>query len=322
MADTYYYCAISFVQSGEAIQKRVGAFPSTTDWVTGFIQNMLGNVISFQKIYDRISQAIRDKNDREVYYQFGRIMNLLLDFYPIQASSFSDNQQYKLQDYYEDNDFNETTKVKSQTQGILSKLMQAHNLMQNINEDVINLQERNLKSFSKPILKALNGLDITYYLVYGFINSTIGLKDLNSTNCVRLVNVYFTNFTTYFPQLFRDGKYNQYVQDTTGIFRTANTVTESCLWMADQLVDSYGEYGSTFEFFDQILLNMGYHVGNIYDRYYEIYNMFSDDITRNGPVYVYLGNLIGKIFYQLFFPFDYGTVVIDYPVDPIPEKEF
>ena len=87
------------------------------------------------------------------------------------------------------------------------------------------------------------------------------------------------------------------MQDTTGIFRTANTVTESCLWMADQLVDSYGEYGSTFEFFDQILLNMGYHIGNIYDRYYEIYSMFSDDNTLNGPVYVYLGNLIGKIFY-------------------------
>ena len=84
MADTYYYCAISMVQARDTTLQRVGEYPTSTDWVTSFIQNMLGNVVAFQKIYDRINQAIIDKNDREVYYQFGRIMNLLLDFKPIE----------------------------------------------------------------------------------------------------------------------------------------------------------------------------------------------------------------------------------------------
>lgn len=47
LADTYYYCGMSFVQSVNVTRDRTSVFPSLTDWVTAFIQNMLGNVIGF-----------------------------------------------------------------------------------------------------------------------------------------------------------------------------------------------------------------------------------------------------------------------------------
>jgi hypothetical protein len=56
---------------------------------------MLGNVVSMQKIYDRINLAIQQNNTLEIYYQFGRIMNLLLIFEPVVSSSITDRLAFK-----------------------------------------------------------------------------------------------------------------------------------------------------------------------------------------------------------------------------------
>ena len=57
----------------------------------------------------------------------------------------------------------------------------------------------------------------------------------------------------------------------------------------------------------------------MYDRYYEIYNIFSyPPAVMNGPIYIYVGEMIGKIFKNLFYPFQYDMPVINYPSDPIP----
>lgn len=47
MGDAYYYCAISAYQTVHVAKERVNEYPSSTDWVMAFIQNMLGNVIAF-----------------------------------------------------------------------------------------------------------------------------------------------------------------------------------------------------------------------------------------------------------------------------------
>ncbi len=59
------------------------SFGTVTDWVLGFLQNLLGNVIAFQKIYDLINTDIATGNLADAYYQFGRIANLLFTFKPI-----------------------------------------------------------------------------------------------------------------------------------------------------------------------------------------------------------------------------------------------
>lgn len=58
-------------------------FNSTTDYILGFLQNILGNVISFQSIYTKVSAALTANNIPEVFYQGGRVANLLFSFNPL-----------------------------------------------------------------------------------------------------------------------------------------------------------------------------------------------------------------------------------------------
>jgi hypothetical protein len=66
------------------------------------------------------------------------------------------------------------------------------NLPYQSNEDVINHEDARrflLNSLNThPIVGDLSGMEIAYYVTYGFINSTIGLDDLNSTNCLKYIN--------------------------------------------------------------------------------------------------------------------------------------
>ena len=48
-----------------------------TDGVLGFLQNVLGNVISYQRIYDKIYAAVLANNIAEICFQAGRVFNLL-----------------------------------------------------------------------------------------------------------------------------------------------------------------------------------------------------------------------------------------------------
>ena len=55
-----------------------------TDGVLGFLQNVLGNVISYQRIYDKIYAAVLANNIAEICFQAGRVFNLLFDFKPFE----------------------------------------------------------------------------------------------------------------------------------------------------------------------------------------------------------------------------------------------
>jgi len=55
-------------------------------------------------------------------------------------------------------------------------------------------------------------------------------------------------------------------------------MVESCLWTADIIVDSFEDYMKSFVNPIKIAENLGYHLGIIYDRYFEIYSLFNDDL--------------------------------------------
>jgi hypothetical protein len=59
-------------------------FNTITDYILGFMQNMLGNIIAFQRIYDKINTSIAANNIADICFQVGRIFNLLLDFKPME----------------------------------------------------------------------------------------------------------------------------------------------------------------------------------------------------------------------------------------------
>ncbi len=43
-------------------------FPTITDYILGFMQNMLGNIIAFQRIYDKINTSIAANNVADICF--------------------------------------------------------------------------------------------------------------------------------------------------------------------------------------------------------------------------------------------------------------
>jgi hypothetical protein len=84
-------CAFAELTALNVTYNKLARFPSITDWVLGFLQNLLGNVVSFQRIYDKVVAAAKADNTPEEFYQVGRIMQLLLDFAPLEKSGWSND---------------------------------------------------------------------------------------------------------------------------------------------------------------------------------------------------------------------------------------
>ena len=80
IATTYYYCGVISLQTVNAFSDKYAEFDNLTLWIMSFMQNILGNIIAFQKIYDKMMVAIQEENNREIFYQLGRLLNLMLDF--------------------------------------------------------------------------------------------------------------------------------------------------------------------------------------------------------------------------------------------------
>ena len=69
-----YDCAFAELTALNVTYNRLARYPTVTDWVLGFLQNLLGNVVSFQRIYDKLVAAVQTDNTPEVFYQVGRIV--------------------------------------------------------------------------------------------------------------------------------------------------------------------------------------------------------------------------------------------------------
>ena len=58
-ADGFSNCTIAGYKLYDHTKNKNDRFPTMTDWLMAFVQNLLGNAITFQKLYDRI--AVADK---------------------------------------------------------------------------------------------------------------------------------------------------------------------------------------------------------------------------------------------------------------------
>lgn len=92
IADSSRDCTMASLQAFNQTMTRVLKFASITDWILGFLQNMLGNVVAFQKIYDKINTSLAANNVADVCFQVGRILNLLLDFKPLEKEAYEETR--------------------------------------------------------------------------------------------------------------------------------------------------------------------------------------------------------------------------------------
>jgi len=65
-------------------------FDSLGDVFAAWLQNLLGNVITFNSLYKKIEEAEEAGNFREVYYWYGRFFTLFINFDPIEEDNIDD----------------------------------------------------------------------------------------------------------------------------------------------------------------------------------------------------------------------------------------
>ena len=86
LAPSSRYCVLSGLEGYSWGLLKKSQFSSFGSVFEAWLQNLLGNVITFNSIYKKIEEAEEAENTREVYFWYGRFTILFIDFEPIEES--------------------------------------------------------------------------------------------------------------------------------------------------------------------------------------------------------------------------------------------
>lgn len=82
-AESYLYCHLTVVDGYTYYLAEAEKYPSRLDWSQAFLQNMIGNIITINNLYNRILIADDNEDTLLMYYIFGKIFYNLAKFDPI-----------------------------------------------------------------------------------------------------------------------------------------------------------------------------------------------------------------------------------------------
>lgn len=86
-ADAVGDCYLAAYQTYQYVYQKATSFQSSSLFLEAFLQNLLGNAIRFNNLYNQILSAQQSNNQMQVYYLMGELMRLILIFDPISLST-------------------------------------------------------------------------------------------------------------------------------------------------------------------------------------------------------------------------------------------
>lgn len=92
MADAVGECYLSAYGYFEWTQNKTKEFEGGLNFLEAFLQNLIGNIISFNMLYQNIVAANAANNTVQVYYYIGQFIYLFVNVEPIIGSPL---QMYK-----------------------------------------------------------------------------------------------------------------------------------------------------------------------------------------------------------------------------------
>jgi len=131
-------------------------FGGWTDWFPAWLQNLLGNVITFNALYEKIDEATQAEDEIAMLYWYGRLFNLFIDFDPIPIDDLDD-------------DFPEYFTQSGLAGSMIASQHRKSALMNNAGER------------RGPVVQGWFGN--TYNFLFGLINATFGEESPNATIC-------------------------------------------------------------------------------------------------------------------------------------------
>jgi hypothetical protein len=82
-AESYLYCHLTVVDGYVFYLSEQEKYNSTLDYFQAYLQNMIGNIITINNLYNRIIIAEENEDQQLIYFILGKIFYNLADFEPI-----------------------------------------------------------------------------------------------------------------------------------------------------------------------------------------------------------------------------------------------
>ena len=98
LAPSSRYCVTGVLEFYTWGLTKFNLFDSFGDVFAAWLQNLLGNVITFNTLYSKIEEALEAGNKKEIYYWYGRFITLFINFEPIVADPADDFNNTGFQD--------------------------------------------------------------------------------------------------------------------------------------------------------------------------------------------------------------------------------
>jgi hypothetical protein len=93
-AESYLYCHLTVVDGYNYYLSEAEKYESDLDWYQAFLQNMIGNIISINNLYNRVTIAQENEDQLLMYYIFGKIFYTLAKFEPIDLEDIEQASLY------------------------------------------------------------------------------------------------------------------------------------------------------------------------------------------------------------------------------------
>ena len=88
-ADMQLDCQLAYIDYMVYTNETIANFGNTSNWFQGFLQNMVGQLVSLNKYRSNIATATLNSDYKAVYHYAGRMVHLLLTFDPIDLLQFA-----------------------------------------------------------------------------------------------------------------------------------------------------------------------------------------------------------------------------------------
>ena len=302
MAPSSRYCVNGLLEFYTWGLDKRALFGSFGDVFQAGLQNLLGQVITFNTLYSKIEEAMEANNTKELYYWYGRFLILFIDFEPIAMDPTG-----------LDTGFNDDLFLAADVP--MSSLMQETRVKQS------SFESESLRH--GPIVGGL--MTNVYGFSTGFVNASFGDVSPNSaicqTNITRIVG-----HSRSFVKEVKNGTEPELAKATVSfenILGSVHPITFSCYESVFEFGETADSYMETLSDFGKVSYNLIHKLGDIYDtifyltRHQETMSTLNDMTTAEAANWWFkLGIYYGTLSYLLL----YSPEEID-PYDPLSDYD-
>ncbi|TNV73062.1 hypothetical protein FGO68_gene338 [Halteria grandinella] len=248
------------------VMMRKSQFKDITSIMTAFLQNLIGNILNFNTIYQNIVNANNAAKLSDVYFYIGRLTYIIIYFDPIDYAPLQTANDLKTMSAVEFL-LKQSTNINNQASvGVISKI-----------SDV----------------------------ALSFLNSSIGVVSPNSTICLSNLTALNTTITTLNTQ-YKMKVYDKMGPTLRAITKSFDPITRSCYYSLFEYGKVVWTYLLTMTDINKLSYNFIHNLGRIYDATTDLIDNFRYGDPKVRRYWRRIGGDIGLVINQLaYLPTNY-----------------